>query len=274
VSKPAILNDSTLAAKGGDLEKLKFAAVKMMAVVEQFQDEASRANTNACKAAVLAGIALLRVKASLPHGQFGKWIKGIGAGEGANSHRGANLGYRQANYYMSLAKVFLSRARVQLPALLALPGDQIPLEIDTGHPSHDLFSKLEKFVGDSSLNALLDEHDIKRGKNIDPESNKRIHHPIKKTKAELDAMRLAVAHTQAISCFSEFSELGDKWMSLTDPELKTALEFVEKFAKRARKWLATPPPARARYDAPETLDEKAGLITATADTTTAEDGGE
>jgi hypothetical protein len=88
-------------------------------------------------------------------------------------------------------------------------------------------------------------------RDIDPATGKRIYHPTKKTKEELQAARLAAAHDLAFALFKEFSEIGEKWMALSDRELTVALEFVDKFAKCARKWLATPPPSRANYDAAE-----------------------
>ncbi|AHF94203.1 hypothetical protein OPIT5_08245 [Opitutaceae bacterium TAV5] len=145
----ALVADPALAVKGDDLDKLKSDTAQMVASVAQMQ-------TKAAMAAVLSGIALHRVKASLKHGEFGKWIKQIRTS-------GANLktADRQCNYYMRLATAFLEKAKAQKPALLALPGDQTALELGDNHPARDLFTKLERFVGGSSLNELLDKHGIK-----------------------------------------------------------------------------------------------------------------
>ncbi len=142
-----VLAAPELAVEKPNLKKLQAAAVEQCAAVGQMESKAAMG-------AVLAGITLHRVKASMPHGKFGPWVE-------SNSHSGANLKQRQCNYYMRLAQVFLEKARVQTPDLLALPGDQNALAEGGTAATKRFIAKLGTFVGDLSLTELLIKHGIK-----------------------------------------------------------------------------------------------------------------
>jgi hypothetical protein len=113
--------------------------------------------SKAAMGGILAGLTLHRVKASLPHGKFGAWVAQI-------STSGGNLPAvkkSQASNYMRLALVFVEKAKVQKPDLLALPGDQTALELGDNAQHARFLGKLNGFVGDLSLNELLIKHGIK-----------------------------------------------------------------------------------------------------------------
>lgn len=140
-----------------DLKKLQRMAVNQIAAIGEMENRAAMG-------AILAGLTLHRVKASLPHGEFGPWITQITA-EDQKRTGGAFLSQikaRQCQYYMRLALIFLGKCRVAKPDLLALPGDQTELTLDgaTG-PAKRFADKLKGFVGDLSLNELLIRHGIK-----------------------------------------------------------------------------------------------------------------
>jgi hypothetical protein len=141
----ALLAQPEFAVAKDDLKKLQATAVAQVRAVAELE---AKAGMGAC----IAGMTLLRVKHSTPHGKFGAWIE-------ANAKHG--VGHRQANYYMRLALVFLEKARVQKPDLLALPGDQLSLDVGDNHAAKQLLAKLQKFVGDLSLTELLIKHGIK-----------------------------------------------------------------------------------------------------------------
>lgn len=107
------------------------------------------ADTEFAMRAVYVGTALLMVKESLEHGQFGPWLdKNID-----------DLGRRQVAYYMKLALVALEAQRVSTKALEAVSVNDIDaaLAVSKG-PAAEFKSAVEKFVGDASLSDLLAEH--------------------------------------------------------------------------------------------------------------------
>lgn len=140
----AILGDRSLSYDQAMLPKIQAAALQQLA-------EVARLGRERGARAILAGLALCRVKASLKHGQFLPWLKAnVGVGKTA------------CNDYMRLALAFVEKAGVSKPDLLALPGDQTNLAIDeSDEAQRRFFSKLEKFVGQSSLSELLEKHGIK-----------------------------------------------------------------------------------------------------------------
>ena len=102
---------------------------------------------------IVLGVNLLRIQASLPYGQWGKW----------RAKHMPNLSVRWVDYLMSLALVFISKAKVSKPADLALPGEQAALLLDG--PSSDLavlVKKAQKFVGKKSISELLVDYGIKK----------------------------------------------------------------------------------------------------------------
>lgn len=145
-----------------EITKLQDVAVQQVAAISLME-------TRAAAGAILAGLTLHRVKASLAHGEFGKWLEqmstNVDISKGSNSHRGGNLPKikrAQVNYYMRLALAFLEKAKVAKPDLLALPGDQTELSIEgTSGPARRFMEKLAGFVGELSLNELLIKYGIK-----------------------------------------------------------------------------------------------------------------
>lgn len=140
----AILGDRSLSYDQAMLPKIQEATLQQLAEVNRLgRERAARA--------LLAGLGLCRVKASLKHGQFQPWLK---------AH--VKVGLVSCNNYMRLALAFVEKAGVSKPDLLALPGDQTNLAIDeSDEAQRRFFAKLEKFVGQSSLSELLEKHGIK-----------------------------------------------------------------------------------------------------------------
>ena len=145
-----VLAAPELTVQKDGVKKLQSAAVAQCAAVNQMESKAAMG-------AVLAGLTLHRVKASMPHGKFGAWVEQI-------STSGGNLPAvkkSQANNYMRLALAFVERTRVQKPDLLALPGDQTALELGDSATTRRFMEKLQGFVGECSLNELMIKHGIK-----------------------------------------------------------------------------------------------------------------
>jgi len=125
---------------------------KLQRLVEDQLQAVARMERDAALHAIVVGLTLHRIKASLRHGEWGKWQK-------------ASLEKKksQVNYYMRLGLVFLEQAGVTKPDLLALPGESFSLSEVGDGPAKKLFRKAVDFVGDHSLNELLQEHGIKDG---------------------------------------------------------------------------------------------------------------
>lgn len=144
----ALLNDS------------KFAPDQICtigAIFRRHLEEIQRAERVTALRAITLGLALWKVRLALPHGQWMPWQA---------EHLG--VGGRQVNYYMRLALVFLLKSRATKTELRALPVDSVELT-STDALSRSLFSRLEKFVGECSLNELLVKHGI-RGVTRDTDS--------------------------------------------------------------------------------------------------------
>ena len=125
---------------------------KLQAVALQQIAEIKSMERGSAIRGVLVGLTLHRIKAGLAHGDWMPWLK--------KSLKGA--GHRQANYYMRLATTFIAAAKVSKPELLALPGDQAELSLEPADATARHFmDKVGKFVGECSLNELLDKHHIK-----------------------------------------------------------------------------------------------------------------
>ncbi|MFA5266035.1 MAG: hypothetical protein WC378_19610 [Opitutaceae bacterium] len=139
-----VLSDRELTYNEQQLPKLQAAAIAQIQQIRTLEREGAAR-------AILAGLTLHRVKASLKFGQFMPWLKGNVQG----------VAYSQCNYYMRLASVFVEKCRVSKPDLLALPGDQTSLAITSETEGRALLEKLSAFVGDRSLRDLLEKHGIK-----------------------------------------------------------------------------------------------------------------
>lgn len=133
-----------------DLEKLQAAACAQVAAVSVME-------TDAAKAGILAGITLHRVKASMPHGEFGAFLTGTLAKSKKWTPATAT---KNASFYMRLALVFLDKSKLGKADLLALPGDKSQLTLE-GKDLKKFGDKLKGFVGESSLTELLIKYGIK-----------------------------------------------------------------------------------------------------------------
>jgi hypothetical protein len=141
-----VLSDRELTYSEQQLPKLQAAALAQIAQIRSLERESAAR-------AILAGLTLHRVKHSVKFGQFMPWLKTNVKG----------TGYAQCNFYMRLASCFVEKCHVKKPDLLALPGDQTSLAIDGQGEVEGrmLLTKLSEFVGQRSLNELLDKHGIK-----------------------------------------------------------------------------------------------------------------
>ena len=153
-----LVNTPEWAVAGDEVKHLQDLAVEQLGAISKMENAAAMGS-------IIAGLTLHRVKASMKHGTFGKWLDQIRTG-GANLEKRPSGSFlevtqRHAQRYMSLALHFLDECKVQLPELLALPGDQLTLDLADGHDHNDLLVKLRKFCGSCSLNELLIKHDIK-----------------------------------------------------------------------------------------------------------------
>lgn len=154
-----VLADSKLTAQGDQLAQLQKSAVVALQAVPQMERQAAAH-------AILAGMTLHRVKASLRHGEWEPWVKQI-VTSGDDLTKPTKAGLTQVKYYMRLATVFIGKAKVTAPDVLALPGDQTQLALEGGEgEARAFFGKLSKFVGTKSLNELLSEHQIKGTKKL------------------------------------------------------------------------------------------------------------
>jgi hypothetical protein len=149
-----VLAAPELRVEKANLKQLQATAVEQVLAVGKMEN-------NAAKGGILAGLTLLRVKASMKHGEFGPWLDKMTA---AKTHNGANLPpvkERQLQYYMRLTLVFLEKTRLDAPDLLALPDGTTALDLGGAHKAKSFVGALDRFVGELSLNELLIKHDIK-----------------------------------------------------------------------------------------------------------------
>ena len=146
----ALINSAEIKATGNDLDLLKQSALQQFLRLRTIRQEETLRG-------LLLGLTLHRIKASLPYGEFGVFIKGSSSG----------FGDRWVNYLMRLALVFVEKSRATKPELLALPGDQAELALDGMAGAQRAFTeKAIKFVGELSLAELLEKHGIKETKKL------------------------------------------------------------------------------------------------------------
>lgn len=137
----SLLADPQLSTTGGQLAALQTATISQLALIRRLESESALR-------AVLVGLALHRIKASLPYGQFGPWLA-----QNVEAKRS------QANNYMRLSTAFIAQARATKVELLAMPGD---LALSSEEPgARKLLAKALSFVGECSLNELLVKYGIK-----------------------------------------------------------------------------------------------------------------
>ncbi len=143
-----IVDSPELSASGALLPKLQAAAVHQVKLIRRTESEASQR-------AILLGLTLYRIKASMK-GTFTDWLK----------KDFDVLGYRQARYYMAASLAFIEKTKATLPEFLALPGDQAELQLAAvpEGKGRALMAKIEKFVGDRSLGEMFEDLGIKEAK--------------------------------------------------------------------------------------------------------------
>jgi len=145
-----LVEDTKVLAKSRELADLQRDTLQQLGIMSGLRrEEALRG--------LLVGAALLRIKASIGHGNFMPWVK-------ANV---TTIGQRWVNYLMRLALVFFAKSRVLKSELLALPGDQLNLAIEGKEGmQRQMVEKAVKFVGDLSIAELLEKHGIKDTKKL------------------------------------------------------------------------------------------------------------
>jgi hypothetical protein len=146
----ATMSHPELKATNQRLAVLKKMAVEHFASMRRIRGEESRHG-------LAAGLLLITIKESLPHGEFGKWAE--------ENIEGFGKTYRA--YLMQLALVFIEKMKVQRPELLAVRGDQIELGIEKHETLRARFEeRVGKFIGEHSLAELFDKHGIKDAKKL------------------------------------------------------------------------------------------------------------
>jgi hypothetical protein len=202
----AVVSDQEIAS-AAPVEQLKAVAVREFYRVAQSEQE------NALRA-ILLGLTLHKIKASLAHGEFTPWVKNhLAASDQKRTEVrfwSSGTASRNAQYFMRLALVAVAATDATKPELLALPGDQAELHLDTtAAEAHHFMAKLGRFVGERSLNELLREHGIKDSK---PTGGRR-----ERTAAQADAEPITPERlaAQAREELSEWCELG-RQLLITD----------------------------------------------------------
>jgi hypothetical protein len=199
------------------ISKLQSVAIQQLAMVKGLERDAALR-------AILVGLTLHRIKASLAHGEFMPWIKAKVQG----------AAYRQCNYFLKLAAVFVEKTRVTRPEFLALPGDQTDLAIKPADAQARRFmDKATKFVGEASLNELLDEHRIKDTKKLGGRRDAGDSAP-----AKIDPERVAeMKREEASEWLARAQQLfveENIFQHLKPDERKTVVESLEAIAAKAR----------------------------------------
>jgi hypothetical protein len=112
-------------------------------------EEIRQMERTAAQRAIVLGLTLWRIRGALPHGAWVPW-----------QEKHLSAGRTQVNYIMRLALVFLTKSRATKIELRALPTDSTELAAND-ELSRALVARLEKFVGECSLNELLVKFGIK-----------------------------------------------------------------------------------------------------------------
>lgn len=137
----SLIADPQIRTTGANLTRLQTNTIAQLEKIRGLENEAALR-------AVFTGLALNRIKFSMERGTWMPWLK----------DNAKEVGQRQANYYMKLAIVFLVKTRAAKTEMLVLAGDRVEL---SDHSGAALAKKAESFVGDLSLNELLEKHGIK-----------------------------------------------------------------------------------------------------------------
>lgn len=150
---PSSSSSQTLALVGSDALRAHDAELTRLqrAVVQQHELILHETTTTAMRA-LFIGVALHRIKGSMPYGAFGPWI--------ATNFRGTSR--RTVSYYMSAALVFIGELKLSQRELLISPDDTAELSLESSDAAIKAFvAKAKKFIGDMSFSELLAKYGIK-----------------------------------------------------------------------------------------------------------------
>lgn len=221
VSALALIGSSELKADSKQLALLQASAAEQFRRLRLLREEEALRG-------LLLGLTLHRVKASLPHGQFGKWSKAQ-----------ATFGERWVNYLMKLALVFIDKAKATKPELLACPGDQTELTLDTLEGEQRRFvQKATKFVGKNSLAELLDLHGIKETKKLGGKrtASNEAEEPTEKATPEQLSLRAREDLAQFVTLGRQLLLADNVCQHLTPAEVKS---FDASFKALGAEWRAS-----------------------------------
>jgi hypothetical protein len=205
--------------------KLQAAAIDQLAAIPRIEREAALR-------AILCGLTLHRVKASLPHGQFGVWIDQM---RPSGSHLPA-VTRRHCQRYMRLAVAAIQKTKATVPEILALPGDQKELALEsTDETARHLMQKLATWVGDRSLNEMLCDLGIKAAGKLGGAREKS------DDDAPIDPEQLAAQAREELSAWHEMGRqllLTDNVCSrLTPDEIRALDESLDAMLAQWRRGL-------------------------------------
>jgi hypothetical protein len=144
---------SSLALVSSDALRVRDAALTRLqrAVVQQHELILHETSTTALRA-LFIGVALHRIKESLPYGAFGPWVQ--------ETFKGTSR--RTISYYMSAAIVFIGELKVTQKELAIAPSEKFELSLDSRDREVKRFvTKARKFIGDLSFSELLAKYGIK-----------------------------------------------------------------------------------------------------------------
>ncbi len=105
--------------------------------------------------------------------------------------------------------------------------------------------KISAFMADKSMRQVQLELGLTNPtKDTDLATGKRVHHPARRTPAELQEEWTKAARARATETFSDLHDLDDRWKLLDDAHLKVTLADAKKLVKDLTAWLETPEPVR------------------------------
>lgn len=201
--------------------------------------------------AIRTGLLCIRAKDAIEHGAFGEW---------ADKH--LTVGSSTRAKYMALAKGSLGALPESAAASDAIAASPVAELIDA-----DFIARIEKdtkyrdavaekvrdVVGEGSLSDLYKDYGITHGpKNVDPETNKRIHYPATKAKKlspeQLAKQNRAAAKAQFITV------LGNLKTVIDDKQVRRWLD--------PKDWIEIQKLAQDRLKAISTIADKAAAALA------------
>jgi hypothetical protein len=228
-SLAVLINNPRLQVESNDLAELQALASKQLAAISQME----RASA-VC--AILAGITFFRVKASLPRGEWMPWLERLEGGQ--ISTAGSNfkpLQQRQVNNYMRLASAFVEKAKLDERSVLAAPQDEQQLTLETEDAAAKRFAaKLQKFVGECSLNELLVKHNIKAVAR-DPAPPRPPRGPTDPKAALWLSIEVAIKELQrALNDSDRVHYLGAEEYAMMENHLRSLLNLIDERRPRRR----------------------------------------